>query len=170
MTEQIIIFAASKLHIILAVIGVVYFLFANVRQKVTLVVLGATALPLAYLLGKIAGMLWVTQRPFVILGVQPLVEHAADNGFPSEHTLYALVIAVVIWSVHKKLGTLLLVLALAVGIGRVFAYVHNPIDILGSALVTLFVFQILARTAILAWRKRIEEKLRVFVEKYTQKS
>jgi len=135
MSEFIIVFLASKLHIIIAGLAIVYFLFTNTHNKLKLIVLGTVTLPASYIVGKIIGVWVETTRPFVVLGVNPLVPHIADNGFPSEHTLYAIIIAGVVWSVHRKLGIFLAILAILVGVGRVFALVHNPIDIVGSILI-----------------------------------
>jgi len=148
MLENSIIFLAGTLHIIIALIAVVYFLFASKYHKLKLMVLGAITLPMAYITGKVLGLYIVTVRPFVAMDVQPLVEHAADNGFPSEHTLYAMIIAGVIWSVHKKLGVCLGLLALIVGVARVLALVHNPVDILGSIIIAIVVLYILLGTKV----------------------
>ncbi len=170
MSEQLIIFAASKLHIVIAGIAVVYFLFAETRKKITMMILGATALPLSYVLGKIVGMLWQTQRPFATMNIPPMVDHIADNGFPSEHTLYALVIAGVIYVVHKKIGVVLIVLAILVGLGRVLAYVHNPVDIFGSVVLALVVFSMLGISVCKKTRIKIEMFLYEKLQQYFTKS
>ncbi len=38
---------------------------------------------------KLGGLLYAHQRPFVVHHVLPLVAHAADNGFPSDHSAAA---------------------------------------------------------------------------------
>lgn len=142
MEELLIIFFASKAHIIIAGTGVIYFLFASRAVKIKLMLLGAVMLPVSYIVGKTAGLLFETIRPFVKMGISPLVEHVADNGFPSEHTLYALIIAGVIFTVHRSLGIILATLGVAVGIARILAFVHNPIDIIGSAAIALLLLVI----------------------------
>lgn len=133
--DEVIVFLASKLHVVIVVIAIITFLFSTKKQRMALALTAVTALPLSYLLGKIASFFYYTERPFSELGIAPLVPHIADNGFPSEHTLYAMVIAAVVFSVHKNWGLLLIVLAILVGVGRVIAYVHNPIDIVGSVFI-----------------------------------
>ena len=110
-----------------------------------------TALPLSYLLGKIASFFYYTERPFSELGIASLVPHIADNGFPSEHTLYAMVIAAVVFSVRKNWGLLLIALAILVGVGRIFAYVHNPIDIIAG--VSIAVVSTSSTVFVLKWAK-----------------
>tara|TARA_B100000745_G_scaffold47277_1_gene28401 strand:+ start:8886 stop:9359 length:474 start_codon:yes stop_codon:yes gene_type:complete len=146
--DEIIVFLASKLHVVIVVTAIVIFLLSSRQKRVTLALTAITALPLSYLLGKLANFFYYTERPFSELGIAPLVPHIADNGFPSEHTLYAMVIAITVFFVNKKWGLLLMILAILVGVGRVLAYVHNPIDIIGAVLVasvavwgTVFVLQ-----------------------------
>ncbi len=133
--DEIIIFLASKLHVVIVVIAIITFLLSTKKQRMILALTATAALPLSYLLGKLASFFNYTERPFSELGITPLVPHIADNGFPSEHTLYAMVIAMVVFLVHRRWGTMLIILALLVGVGRVWADVHNPIDIVGSVLV-----------------------------------
>ena len=133
--DEVIGFLASKLHVVIVVIAIITFLLSTKKQRMALALTAMTALPLSYLLGKLASFFYYTERPFSELGIAPLVPHIADNGFPSEHTLYAMVIAAVVFSVRKNWGLLLIALAILVGVGRVLAYVHNPIDIVGSVFI-----------------------------------
>ena len=43
----------------------------------------------AYGVPLVGGAAWVDPRPFVVDGRAPLVPHADDNGFPSDHTTVA---------------------------------------------------------------------------------
>ena len=143
--DTVIVFLASKLHVVIVITAFVIFLFSSKHQRIRLAMTIVLAAPLSYVLGKIASTLYVTERPFAELEILPLVPHIADNGFPSEHTLYAMVIAMIIFTVHKRWGIALIVLALMVGIGRVLADVHNPIDIVGSVLISIGVMYITLR-------------------------
>lgn len=49
-----------------------------------------------------------------------------------------MVIALVIFLLNKRIGILLIALALLVGLGRMLALVHNPIDIIGSVFIAVF--------------------------------
>lgn len=106
----------------------------RVRQTVKLAVL---AFPLSFIIGKILNRIIINPRPFVVEGVQPLIAHTADNGFPSDHTLLAATIASVVWVYNKKLGWVLFGVALIIGAVRVWAKVHHPIDIAGSILIAI---------------------------------
>lgn len=75
-----------------------------------------------------------TPRPFVDHSIIPLV-YEYSYGFPSGHTALFAGLAVALYFLNKKLGIILGVLALLVGISRVVIGVHYPIDIIGGAIV-----------------------------------
>lgn len=86
----------------------------------------------AYGLATVGGLLFYNTRPFVVDHVTPLISHLANNGFPSDHTLLAASIAVMLFSVSKQLSLGFMFLAIIIGSSRVLAHVHHPIDILAS--------------------------------------
>jgi len=143
--DTFIIFLAGYLHIVIVLLAFFLFLRVSISYKARLIVIMAIAAPLAVVVGKIASALYITVRPFVALNLTPLVAHAADNGFPSEHTLYAMTIAGAVFLIHKRWGSFLAVLALLVGVARVVALVHNPIDIIGSIVIAVLVTYFIAR-------------------------
>lgn len=75
-------------------------------------------------------------RPFAEQGLNAGASYMDNPGFPSDHTLLAftLVFAVIIMTRWRKFGFIMLVLAIVVGIGRVLALVHTPLDVVGGAL------------------------------------
>lgn len=105
------------------------------KEKRSIIIFGAIVLPLIYLTAVIAGHLYNNPRPFVVEHFVPLIPHGDDNGFPSDHTLLASAIAS-IWTIYnRRIGLILWGAALLIGIARVYAGVHHPIDIIGSALI-----------------------------------
>ena len=101
---------------------------------------GATASAvLAIVTNMILGKIWYQDRPFVDHPTQTVVvkHHAADNAFPSDHASVAFAIAFAVLLVTWRVGVSFLLLALAIGAGRVFAGAHYPSDILASFLVGL---------------------------------
>lgn len=108
------------------------------NQRVAAVAAVAAAVALAA--GSIAGSLHTEARPFVSdPGTRLLIQHSADNGFPSDHALvtFALGGTVVWW--RRLVGVLVCLVALLIGFARVFVGVHWPSDILGGALIGLAV-------------------------------
>ena len=74
-------------------------------------------------------------RPFQSSGLDPLtLTTPLDNTFPSTHTAAAFAISVTVFLHDRKVGMLYLVMAALVGVARIMAYVHYPIDIIAGAL------------------------------------
>lgn len=141
MNDLVIIFLASKLHIIIVGGALLFACFLRPRTRLCK---WGIALPLTYVMGKVASVFFENPRPFVVEQIQPLVEHLPDNGFPSEHTLLVATVAFLVYAEHKKIGTVLLVLSLGVGVGRVMANVHHSIDVIGAYLIAFGAVQLSA--------------------------
>ncbi|MCL5113464.1 MAG: phosphatase PAP2 family protein [Patescibacteria group bacterium] len=97
------------------------------RIKIAILIIIAGAI--AFTLRTIGGALYYDPRPFVVEHVKPLVPHAPDNGFPSDHALLSGTLTAVTFFFSKKYGYLLLVLTVIIGVARVLAKVHTPLDI-----------------------------------------
>ena len=132
--NSLIIFGAKYLFIIVALIYVLAWAQANRKYKIQMAAALILAGIIAVILDKIAGKLYYDPRPFVTHHIKPLVAHSADNGFPSEHTLFTMAVSAVLVFFRPKLGILSFILAILVGVSRVAAHVHSPIDIVGGAL------------------------------------
>jgi undecaprenyl-diphosphatase len=118
---------------------VLVFLFANGerlrawRRAALAAVLGAgVALAIAKVLSEIVDR----ARPFVVdpHGVHLFSGHAADPGFPSDHATGAFAVAMAIYLRNRAWGTVALVAAAVLSIGRVAIGVHFPSDVLAGAL------------------------------------
>lgn len=130
--DSLIIFGAKYLFVTLPLLFGLAFYQAGRPDRRKLIIAIAIAVVIAAVLDKISSKLYYDPRPFVTHQLKPLVSHAADNGFPSEHTLFCFTFAAVIFSFRRRLGWLALGLSLIVGISRVAAHVHSPIDIAGG--------------------------------------
>jgi undecaprenyl-diphosphatase len=69
----------------------------------------------------------------------PLITHAADNGFPSDHTLLVAALAMTLWFYDKRLSWWVWLVAILVGLARVVSGVHYLTDIIGSIVIVLIV-------------------------------
>jgi undecaprenyl-diphosphatase len=130
--DNLIIFCAKYLIfiLILAVFVIWLRLTPKLRwQFAAAVVLAGMA---ALIFSKIAGALYYHPRPFVVQNIKPLIAHGNDNGFPSEHALLAMTLSAVVYYYRRRLADWLFGLTFLIGLGRVFAHVHSPIDILGG--------------------------------------
>src|SRR5919202_354653 len=120
----LIILTASYLYFLTGAVALISWLRSSRTVKTQLLKLAILTALLALVLAFIGGLLYYDPRPFVVEHIRPLIAHAADNGFPSDHTLICMTVAAVIWVYHRRTGILL-------------ALVHHPVDIAGSTLIAV---------------------------------
>lgn len=135
--NSLIIFSAKYLFLLSLFLFAWYFFMSSRELRRKIMNFGVFLLPLSYLLGLLSRSLYENPRPFVLENFEPLISHAADNGFPSDHTLLLASLAVLITFFHRKLGVTLWVITILVGVSRVMAGVHHLTDILGSIAIAL---------------------------------
>jgi len=135
----LIIIGAKYLLFLVILLAVIYFIKQDRNIKKQIVLYGAIALPMIYLLAQIMARLYFDPRPFIAGHFIPLIPHLPDNGFPSDHVLLASALAMVIFYYNCKIGILLWIITLLIGISRVLAGVHHPIDIFGSIIISIIV-------------------------------
>ena len=133
--DSIIIFGAKYLYLAVVILALFYLLILPKKESSRVIVAALIALPLSYLVAKGLSALYYDPRPFVVGQFVPLVPHAPDNGFPSDHTLFVSAIAAVIFAFERRLGLALFVVAALVGWSRVGAGVHHLTDIVGSMII-----------------------------------
>lgn len=68
-----------------------------------------------------------------------------DYSFPSDHATFAVALALGIWLVNRKLGTIALALAAIEGFDRVYTGQHYPHDVFAAAILSAIVM-------LLGWR------------------
>src|SRR5258707_218779 len=110
------IFCAKYLFVLPIIVLIVYVFIKPWAAKKRAVYFAAPSLALAYILAKVAGMLYYDPRPFVVDNFTPLVAHAADNGFPSDHTLLVATLAAIGTYLNWRLGVVLWIIALLVAV------------------------------------------------------
>lgn len=140
--NDVIVFIAQYFFIASIAIAGLVWLRLPTSQKWTLAVTGLAGGVAALGLITLAGMLYYDPRPFVVQHIHPLFAHAADNGFPSDHAALTMFLAVCVLFYSRPWGAALAVNALLVGIARVLAHVHSPLDIIAG-----FVFAAAAAAA-----------------------
>ena len=86
----------------------------------------------AWVLAYILKILIHTPRPFdAFSNVHSLISETGF-GFPSGHATFFMALAFAIFFLHKKAGYVFIFFALLIGLARIIAGVHFPIDILGG--------------------------------------
>jgi len=141
-------FIADYLVIIIVVIGGLYVLIRTPKQDryqrlLRVFMMGLTAL----LLARLTTLVFHPDetRPFIAEGKSALAAYLNNPGFPSDHMLFVTTITAAVWVATKRMAMslTLLLLSLVVGVGRVLALVHTPLDIVGGF--------VIACIAVLIW-------------------
>jgi undecaprenyl-diphosphatase len=130
------IFAASwLLWVELVVIAEFWFLRQRERFITALCAIAASAG--AWLVNQGIGSVYFRPRPFVVLAeMHKLISKSVDEkSFPSDHATIAFALAVSVLLVNPRWGTVLMVIAFVIALGRVYVGVHYPADVLGGAIV-----------------------------------
>jgi len=105
------------------------------RQQVELLVAGVIGGVVCLVLVKAAGYVFYDTRPFVTQPIAPLFPHAADNGFPSDHTAVTVLVGFCVLVVSRRWGLVPLAISLLAAAARVLAHVHTPLDIAGAVVI-----------------------------------
>lgn len=77
------------------------------------------------------------QRPFLVLGFQPLADHIQSGSFPSGHAAFFFALALTVFYFNKLWGWRFLAMAMVISLARIFVGVHWPSDILAGAIIGL---------------------------------
>ena len=139
MFDTLVIFGAKHLWLVALFIGALYFFLQSKELKNKIILFAAIVFPVTYIIAKGIGFFYYNPQPFVVEQFVPLIAHVPDNGFPSDHTLLVAALASVIFFYNRFLGSVIFLLAFAIGISRVFAGVHHVVDIIGSIVIAMIV-------------------------------
>lgn len=124
--------------------GIVFFFLSFIyltwKKKIRAFLCTLMAMGLAGTIDFLVYIFWQRQRPFVTY--EGLVSkpdtygmYASGASFPSSHTYVAFAIAVSVFLYgHRRLGSVLFILACMVAISRVGAGLHYPSDTIGGAI------------------------------------
>jgi undecaprenyl-diphosphatase len=138
--DRIGIFGARYLIVIMAVSLLRYvFIYKTKAQRffnLKVLLNAALAVLLGLFINLIISIFIQRPRPFELgLGVNLYGMLAGGDSFPSKHTTIAFALAMAVFLYHRRFGAVLLVLAVLVGLSRIFVGVHYPLDVLAGALV-----------------------------------
>jgi membrane-associated phospholipid phosphatase len=105
-------------------------------------------------------VLWIKfvtaiQRPFMVIPeIEPLFEYTKNMSFPSGHTAFFTALGVSLFFEHKRLGILVCMLALCIGVARVMSGVHFFFDIVAGfvlGIVVAFLVRMVGRKSVRFW-------------------
>jgi undecaprenyl-diphosphatase len=127
--NTLVVLAAQDLLYVLAAVAALVWLLLDRPGKVRLAVEAVLGLALVGAGIWLAGHLHTDPRPFVSDGSTPLFAHPADNGFPSDHSAAAGLLAALVARSRRVVGALVAVGAVVVAWARVAAHVHHLQDV-----------------------------------------
>jgi undecaprenyl-diphosphatase len=130
--DTLIVYGAKYLFAVVLLGAVSPLIWLSKQGRIRFLVSAVIAGIIAVALTKGSGAVYVDPRPFTE-GVRSLISHEADNGFPSDHTVLSFTAAMLAFAASRRLGVVLLALALVVGACRVLSGVHHPIDAIAGA-------------------------------------
>lgn len=132
MPDLLFIFGAKYL-IFASILLTGYYLFVSpIETRKKLMIFLLISLPFAYIVGIGAREMYVNPRPFAVENFEPLVAHAADNGFPSDHVLLAASLAAILFFFNRRYAAWLGGFAIFIAVSRVYVGVHHSLDVLAS--------------------------------------
>ena len=132
--DSLITFAAQYLLFIMVAAFAAFWLFGTDRaSKIRLGSAAVIGLVLAVVFLFVAGKLHSDPRPFVQNpSLHPLFQHGRDNGFPSDHSIAAGLIAGLVLSRSRLWGAVFALAAFCVAAARVAAHVHHVQDVVAG--------------------------------------
>lgn len=93
----------------------------------------AATLAVTFGLALLGAALYPEKRPFVTHHVHQLLNHSADQSFPSDHATAAFAVAFAVTAfLSLRYGAGLFLAALLIGFARVYDGIHYPLDIAGG--------------------------------------
>jgi undecaprenyl-diphosphatase len=133
----------------------IWFMFAGLltlwvidgRIKKEQVLHALLAAVLAWVTAMMLKSLLPQSRPFSLNGFPPLtfITPSVNSSFPSGHSAMAFGVAVSVWLHNRKIGIWFIVAAAFVGLGRIASNVHFYADVVGGAMIGVFIAYIVKR-------------------------
>lgn len=132
--DKAVVFSAETLGIIF-LIGLVIFLFyhEHKRQGFHNVIVVFGAILFAWGVSWVIKHVYPFPRPFIALeNVTKLIDYGGMDSFPSGHATFFSAMATVLYFYHKKIALFYALGAVLIGVSRIVAGIHWPLDILAG--------------------------------------
>lgn len=130
--KEIIVFCAQYLFLLVILLIIIAWFKTSKNERLRFVAAAVLAGIIALILSRIASKVYYDPRPFVAEHVQPLFPHIPDNGFPSDHALLTGTLTAITYLFSKKYAYIMALPTIIIGVARVAAKVHSPLDIAGG--------------------------------------
>ena len=142
MADKLARFAADDL-VYFAIFAVVW-MFVR-RRSLRSFLAAVTAAVFAVGLAAVIGAAYYVPRPFVVEHFTPLIQHAADASFPSDHLAAMGSVVAAAWIVARRLAVATAAASLVVAFARVYVGVHWVTDVAAGFILGLV-------CGVVAWR------------------
>jgi undecaprenyl-diphosphatase len=128
-------------------LGLIILWFIDGKIKKEQVVHALFACLIAWFIAYVIKQLFPTLRPYWLDGRGVMTWTVpTDGSFPSQHTALAFALSTTVFLHDRRVGWIFMISALLIGIARVLANVHYPVDILGGALIGTLVAVVIEKT------------------------
>lgn len=130
--DTIIVYVAQYFYLVVILLLILSWYKVKIDKRLEYALAVILAGIIAFIISRISSKLYYDPRPFVVMHVKPLFPHIKDNGFPSDHALLTGTLTAVAYIYNKKYASIMLVVTILIGLARVLAKVHSPLDIAGG--------------------------------------
>lgn len=148
--DGIVLFFASYFQYVVILSAIIFLLFHHevlrnerpffaLKKKWKEIMFVFVSVISAWLSSLLLKVIFHTVRPFNdFIDVVPLLR-PTDYSFPSGHSTFFMALAIAIYLCHKRAGIIFGIFALLIGLSRIIAGVHYPIDIFGGFILGGFI-------------------------------
>ncbi len=125
---------AAELTPYLVIVCMALYWFTTDRAGKRVLLEGAAVVLLGLLVNQLITLFFFHPRPFMMGLCKPLIPHAPETSFPSDHAtlLFGAALALLFRPGWRGKGAFLLLVAMIGAWGRVYTGLHFPFDILSS--------------------------------------
>ncbi len=149
LVDQVVIFSAVWLGYGVGILLLGFFGWRFYRRDQVATVAAASTLGAAlaaWIFSAVVKFWYLAPRPFAFYQeLSPLFRYGEWDSFPSGHTIVAFATAVAVRQFYPRFGNLILILALMIGLARVIAGVHWPLDVFAGLLFGSFLGWLIPR-------------------------
>jgi undecaprenyl-diphosphatase len=106
---------------------------------------GFASAALAYVIAFVIHHAWSRPRPYLSHHISHPWSSSTDASFPSDHATVSFAIAFAVLAFDPVVGALFLVIALIIGVGRLFIGAHYPSDVAAGLVIGLIAAGVVVR-------------------------